>query len=255
MALVRKYFLHGLVVSVLLGAGFAFLGVYNTNNIPFFTRFVFWTSTMVVGIFTTGLITPWITNRLLPEQHIFIQLMVISILISMPVTLVLAGFDSDLAADWTVKIWFIQFNYVLAISVILLFGAYFIFKAQGLIDITEPQDDKAHSDPVEQPTSKLLGRLPASYRNAELYAVSSEDHYLRIYTNVGEELILMRLSDALRELEHVSGIQTHRSWWVALDAVEERKRSNGKQTLLLKSGISVPVSRTFDKAVKQMDFG
>jgi DNA-binding LytR/AlgR family response regulator len=78
----------------------------------------------------------------------------------------------------------------------------------------------------------------------------SEDHYLRIFTDQGEELILMRLSDALLELELAKGMQTHRSWWVAHAAIADMRRTQGKLTLLLKSGLTVPVSRSFDKAVK-----
>ena len=103
--------------------------------------------------------------------------------------------------------------------------------------------------------SKFLKRLPEHYKSAEIYAVSSADHYLRVYTDLGEELILMRLMDALKELEQVPGMKTHRSWWVAFDGVAERQRNQGKQSLRLKSGVIVPVSRSFDKAVKEAHFG
>ena len=66
-------------------------------------------------------------------------------------------------------------------------------------------------------TVVLHGGYPAGGREAaaELYAIESEDHYLRVHTSAGQELILMRLADAVRELAGVEGLQTHRSWWVA----------------------------------------
>lgn len=258
MALIRKYFVHGLIVSILLGAIFSFLGAYGTTNLPYFKRFVFWTSTMVVGCFSTGLAFPWVVDRLMPLQHRFVQLFTITIIISVPVTLVLAGYDRNYAMDWSLENWLLQYVYVFVISFILVFGGYFILKAQGLIDpvgqVQTANESEQAADDVAT-AIKLLQRLPDSYQGAELYAVSSEDHYLRVYTDMGEELILMRLSDALKELEQVPGMQTHRSWWVARNAVVGQERQNGKKILLLKSGAQVPVSRTYEKAVKEAELG
>src|SRR4051794_29307167 len=61
-------------------------------------------------------------------------------------------------------------------------------------------------------------RLPDRLRGARLLAVEAEDHYLRFHTDRGSDLLLMRLADAIAELEGL-GTQTHRSWWVARDAV------------------------------------
>ena len=101
------------------------------------------------------------------------------------------------------------------------------------------------------PTLKFLERLPVKYRTSELYAVSSEDHYLRAHTSVGEEMILMRLADAMRELAGADGLQTHRSWWVSRDGISDIKKDSGKLTLVLKSGKEVPVSRTYIKPVRE----
>ena len=106
-------------------------------------------------------------------------------------------------------------------------------------------------EPTEQdPVKHFLEHLPMKYRDAELYAISSEDHYLRVHTSQGEELILMRLSDAVHDLKHADGLQTHRSWWVAGSAISEVTKDNGRLELKLKSGVSAPVSRTYQPAVK-----
>jgi hypothetical protein len=90
---------------------------------------------------------------------------------------------------------------------------------------------------------RFLERLPAKLRGAAIYAVSSEDHYLRLHTSRGSDLILMRLGDAIAELEGLEGAQTHRSWWVAREAVESARRDGDRVTLVLKSGAEAPVSR------------
>jgi hypothetical protein len=92
---------------------------------------------------------------------------------------------------------------------------------------------------------KLLDRLPDKLRGAALEAIEAEDHYLRLYTDRGSALVLMRLSDAVAELEGLEGSRTHRSWWVARDAVIGAARGRGRATLRLKSGLQAPVSRTY----------
>jgi hypothetical protein len=90
---------------------------------------------------------------------------------------------------------------------------------------------------------RFTERLPPKLKGAALYAVSAEDHYLRLHTSKGSDLILMRLSDALAELEGLEGAQTHRSWWVAKDAVEGVRRDGERVTLVLKGGLEAPISR------------
>jgi DNA-binding LytR/AlgR family response regulator len=93
-------------------------------------------------------------------------------------------------------------------------------------------------------------RLPFKLRGAAIRAVQSEDHYLRIHTDRGSDLILMRLSDALTELEGLEGAQTHRSWWVAKEAVRGVSRGDGRATLTLEGGLEAPVSRRYAKALR-----
>ena len=73
-------------------------------------------------------------------------------------------------------------------------------------------------------------------------------------TDCGEELILLRLSDALKELELVDGLQTHRSWWVARNGVAESKSKSGKHVLVLKSGGVASISRSFLKSVREAEY-
>jgi hypothetical protein len=100
------------------------------------------------------------------------------------------------------------------------------------------------------PPAKFLARLPAKLKGAELYAVEAEDHYLRLHTSLGQDLILMRLSDAIAELEGLEGGQTHRSWWVARAAVASAERLDGRAVLTLKDGAEVPVSRGFARELR-----
>lgn len=88
----------------------------------------------------------------------------------------------------------------------------------------------------------ILRRLPPAKRGA-LASLSAEDHYVRVRTDRGEALLLMRLTDAIAETAPVAGLRTHRSHWVALDAVADARRVGDRAELTLTDGTTVPVSR------------
>ncbi|MBD58574.1 MAG: LytTR family transcriptional regulator [Citromicrobium sp.] len=92
------------------------------------------------------------------------------------------------------------------------------------------------------PQALLLDRLPA-HLGSDLIALEMEDHYVRAHTALGSELILMRMRDAVAELQGVEGAQVHRSWWVAREAVEDVKREGRNIRLVLPHGLEAPVAR------------
>lgn len=98
---------------------------------------------------------------------------------------------------------------------------------------------------------KLAERLAPHLREARILAVCADDHYLRVYTDRGEAMILLRLADAIAELTGLEGAQTHRSWWVARGAVIAANGSSRGASLTLAGGRVAPVSRTYVKALKE----
>ena len=123
---------------------------------------------------------------------------------------------------------------------------------------TAPQDGAA--DAVAAPPEAageastiapaLLERLPYPVRG-DLVALSVRDHYVEVVTRHGRHLLLMRLSDAIRETAPVAGVQIHRSHWVALDAVVRIVRSDGRVLVELPNGTRLPVSRGFLPAARE----
>jgi hypothetical protein len=92
--------------------------------------------------------------------------------------------------------------------------------------------------------SAFARRLPARL-GVDLLYIEVEDHYLRIHTRLGNCLLLLRLSDAVAELDPTLGRQVHRSYWVARPAVSSIERDRYRVRLVLNNGARVPVSRTF----------
>jgi hypothetical protein len=96
---------------------------------------------------------------------------------------------------------------------------------------------------------RFLKRIPNGIAG-DLLSLRTEDHYLRIHTTQGSDLILFRLKDALAELDGADGMQVHRSYWIARDAIEAIERKGRKTILVLKNGQHVPVSESFMPAVR-----
>ena len=246
MEFIRKYFVMGLVVSLLLGVIFAFLGVYSTNSLPFYKRYVFWTATMLTGYFSIAFAGPWTFYRLLPNQHRVIQLSVVILCISIPIAFVIAAFEINTHDLWDMNSWILRYIYVCVISSIVVSISYLVAQNRGWFNEHSNQNEEPNNNGIQV----FAHRLPEKFKAAQLYAVSSEDHYVRVHTSVGETLILMRLSDALKGLSKVDGMQIHRSWWVATNAVASTLKQQGKHSLVLVSGKQVPVSRTYSKAIQ-----
>lgn len=95
----------------------------------------------------------------------------------------------------------------------------------------------------------LLARLPPRLGD-QIVALEAEDHYLRVHTTIGSDLVLMRLSDAVAAIEPDLGLQVHRSWWVAEDAICEFMSSDQRSHLKLRNGLLVPIGRTYSAAVR-----
>lgn len=107
------------------------------------------------------------------------------------------------------------------------------------------------AEPEEDPAAALMRRLAPGLRAARLLAVSSEGHYVRVHTDAGSELLLLRLKDAMADLARADGAQTHRSWWVARDAVEAVEREGDRVMLKLVNGETAPVSRQQGRVLRE----
>ncbi|BCH28021.1 LytTR family DNA-binding domain-containing protein [Mesorhizobium sp. L-8-3] len=137
----------------------------------------------------------------------------------------------------------------------------------GLIDNGQPAASTASAPAISSPTvplseepspgsavaakarPKLLDRLPPHLRGDVTY-LSMQDHYVDVHTEKGSTLVLMRLADAIAELEGVPGLQIHRSHWVALDAVAGSLSRDGRLFLRMSDETLLPVSRSWLEAVR-----
>lgn len=102
--------------------------------------------------------------------------------------------------------------------------------------------------PVESPTraggdrARLYARLGPRFAG-DVLALESEDHYVRVHGAKGSELLLMRLRDAIAEMDGTPGEQTHRSWWIARDGIADVVRTGRTLEVVLLDGTHAPVAR------------
>jgi DNA-binding LytR/AlgR family response regulator len=88
----------------------------------------------------------------------------------------------------------------------------------------------------------LLAKLPIQL-GRKIVCLCMEDHYVRVHTPVGSALLLMPLGQAIAEAAPLAGVKTHRSWWVARDAVVRTEGGPRAMRLHLTNGLVAPVSR------------
>jgi len=229
------------LIAAVAGLFLAWVGAFETHDLPMPRRVVFWVTGMIATSFVGGAAMalarryldiarrPWSTGA-----------MAVAIM-----TLPITGF---------VALWIALF-FGASVSLRVLPGlvpsaAIMSAVMTAIFMLLHRPFAVTHATPGAAP-SRFLDRLPPKLKGAILYAVEAEDHYLRLHTSKGSDLILMRLSDAIAELEGLEGAQTHRSWWVANNAVTEVKRQDGKVALRLTNNAEAPVSRANIKPLRE----
>jgi hypothetical protein len=232
------------MVGLLLGV----LGPFGTYSLPDGFRIAYWVVSGVIGyaIFRPlGVVGGWMGERL--AMHPIIATGAALAIAALPMTLIIASviwrFDLAAALRWGglsslyFQVWLLGF----------LVHGFFQFLFSRMPETapvpapSSPKDGQGTLTPEAQPLARLEDRLPPGF--GPLLALKGEDHYVRAIGAAREELILIRLRDAIAELGDAPGLQVHRSWWVARDGVARVNRQNRAMTLTLTNGLEVPVAR------------
>ena len=241
-------YLRPLAIAAAAGVFMAYVGAFGSGAAPLAQRLGYWMSTMVLAsVVGAALFIPAYRRGWL-EQRPLAGGVVVALVMALPLTVLVwflsaRFFPTPTAAD--LRSIPAYFPPVLLVSIVMT--AINVLAA----DRAARRHQTTHAAPPGAAPSKFLERLPLKLRGGELYAVQAEDHYLRLHTSRGSDLILMRLADALAELEGIEGSQTHRSWWVAKAAVSGAKRGDGRAVLTLRNGVEAPVSRSYAGALRE----
>ncbi len=116
-----------------------------------------------------------------------------------------------------------------------------VFAISAVIVVVRSAIHEAGQVQAQQRRDRLLERIEAPH-GTRLYRISSDNHHIRVLTSDGDERrVLMRLGDAIQEVDVEQGMCVHRSHWVARHAISHVKRVDGREVIELACGAHVPV--------------
>jgi hypothetical protein len=250
-----------ILILIVLGLVFGWLGPYGTyTSISLPERLGYWTLAMLLIGFPAGFIVRAL--RQTPPSASWpgpIQGAVGALIIGVPATFIGVALQTIFIAPPPASLAGLAAIYgsvtvlsaVIAIPWILLGGHD--APAAGTADAA-PEPPRSSGQPAaeagDSETAPFLRRIPAKL-GSELLCVATEDHYLRVTTASGSDLILFRMSDALAELKPLPGQQVHRSYWVAERAVAAAESDGQRTFLILSNGARIPVSQTYLPALRR----
>jgi hypothetical protein len=90
--------------------------------------------------------------------------------------------------------------------------------------------------------SGLLTLLPPRL-GRDIICMAMEDHYVRVHTALGSDLVLMPMARAVQDVAAIEGFRVHRSWWVARSAIVRIEGPARTMRLRLVNNMEVPVAR------------
>ncbi|KAF0175948.1 MAG: LytTR family transcriptional regulator DNA-binding domain-containing protein [Hyphomonadaceae bacterium] len=237
---------HGRTATIAIGAGvfMAVVGAFGFAGAPLWLRLAYWIGVLLAGSVVGAVVSKPISQRPKIGEKPFRLWALITLLISAPMTLIV----------WSATTFAFRRPFVIGEGPYFFGAVMIVSAAMTAINMAANRPGPAtHAPSPGAPASKIrfLERLPPKLMGAAIHAVEAEDHYLRLHTSKGSDLILMRLADAIVELEGLEGAQVHRSWWVARDAVTEVRRDGARVSLILPGGGEAPVSRPNVKALRE----
>jgi LytTr DNA-binding domain len=231
-----------LLAAAVVAGILAVSGGFGTGALAIVPRLAYWLGLVAVGAALAILVSrlvvppPWLEARSWPAAALII------VCVALPMTGIVAA-SSALVSHRALRWPILAGAFLPTLATTAGITALAFLLRQRL-------PSETHAAPRGAPPAKFLDRLPQNLQGAAVWAVEAQDHYLRIHTDRGQDLILMRLTDAIAELEGIEGARTHRSWWVARDAVAAVERGEGRATLTLPDGTRAPVSRAWAKALR-----
>lgn len=245
---------RGFVTAALVGLLLTFVGALETGELPFLPRLAYWEILMLSGALIGLGVTEGVGNWGRLRSRPSLEIPLIALLIALPLTFMVIG-TSNLffrTSPPSLEALGIMFGITFAISMVMTVINYMVSSPAAASNMAADTSNISQPPPVQTSlqTSRFNDRLPLNMQSAKIIALQAEDHYLRVHLEDGQStLILMRLSDAITELPADSGAQTHRSWWVAKDAVHGVTKGEGRAILKLNAPLEAPVSRSFYKAL------
>lgn len=210
------------------------------DGLPLADRLLFWSLATGLSILIGVSAAIWVDRRLGVQPQLLRDFSVASVLtICFTPALYLLVLRFTDGADIAMT--------PLEMAAIVFSVPFLVGLVRSAIKFSDDAPAETDAPETDAPEPRLFDRIAPDQRGTIL-SVSVRDHYVDVVTEAGKAEILMRFSDALRELDCVAGQQVHRSHWVADAAVAGVARVRGKLMVTLQDGRHLPVSRTYQQA-------
>jgi hypothetical protein len=233
-----------LALLVAFGLFTAMLGPYDLNNFLGGRRWAYW----LVGIVGGGLIGIAIDEAVRRRtSKLGVRVATTSVLMTPLVCLLVLADGRLMAGPAMLRPQMPDFLWQVFIICLAVMGVRALVWRTPAVRV---ETRTVIAPPLPEAEATFRRRLSAKRRTARLIAVEADDHYLRVHTDAGSELVTARMSDAMNELAAAHGFRVHRSWWVAADAVEAVQWRKGVGEVRLVGGLVTPVSRSYGPALK-----
>lgn len=217
------------------------LGPYRTIEAPHAMRTAYW----LLAVIGSGLLGIAVDRLLAPHMPgLWQRIVVVSLAITPPVTLFVYILNATMLGlprrPWLLP----QLGWQVLVAMLPILAV----RALAWRRVVETRTIVMPPLPEAERTFRL--RLSAKRRSARLIALEAEDHYVRVHTDAGAELLSMRFAEAVEELSQAHGYRLHRSWWAAADAIEAVRWNRGTGEARLTGGLTAPVSRSCATTLK-----
>lgn len=232
----------GIILAV--GTLMSILGPYNSHALGVPGVWFYWTGLMAVGWISGRMFTA-LLDRIYPDLQPLLGGLVLATLVTLPVSSSVIVIQAVMGPPFRLSQIPMVFFMVWVVSAAVTLVSVFMERARN-------EAAAAAGEPDGSGIGRgLAEKLPPRLRSSPVLALQAEDHYLRVHTEAGDALILMRLGDAIAAVEGLDGARTHRSWWVARRAVRDVARAGGRATLTLTNDVEAPVSRTYSPKLRE----
>lgn len=237
-----------------IGLFLAVIGPYQSNDASVPERLLYWVGNLSVsGVLILGLETVW--PRFAPPALRTGKAGLIAFLVLMSTlqTFVVAFFEVAMFNNPggvvpLIKLW--PLVAIIVVPVVLLAQ---LLRAHLKSRFEPGPTDAQTADPASDipvPPGVIGDRLPRALKQSPLLPLQAEDHYVRVYTEAGSDLILLKFRDALAAVDALPGYRLHRSWWAARHAVRSARFRSGTGSVDITGDITAPLSRIYIDALR-----
>lgn len=134
----------------------------------------------------------------------------------------------------------------------LIFAIRMILLNRSQLQAFEASDSGAMPVVAADITRPRLYRRIDAGDPGPILRIVARDHFVDVVTPQAVYQLRLRFADAVEQLDGVDGIITHRSHWVARDAVVGLQRAQGRLFLRMTDAALVPVSRKYRPALEEI---